>query len=364
MEQKMERNQDGQQEPNSVCVGDDKGKGITKEAAVGLPAKKKRRMEVSITERSEAEMKLQSRHCGGKDRAETEVHVAMTTSDGTSNVCDPGYSEGESCQAGSSMLPDPGQINESETDPPAEREGRLGSHPLIGEERQEQEGSAVEIMVEKCEKQRQDGEGGSGESDSYPATGFSTKTPQSEGTEREQQEGNQAAPLQVDSVAGTRDGRVERMGGEARDGDGADAGASSTHTGPGGISCGSEELFKAAVTPSGPEGKGNCGPDDNPGTGLSPVSTEHPQTRDAPDPFGSGSLYYVSDSQLNNIVLIEEEVMEADGGLGASDCHEDATDLVCGLIRELSSLNRTVMATHRELESLRRGNKASRASMR
>ncbi|XP_071392774.1 uncharacterized protein [Centroberyx affinis] len=219
-------------------------------------------------------------------------------------------------------------------------------------------------MVEKCEKQRQDGEGGSGESDSYAATSFSTKTPQSEGTEREQQEGNQAAPLQVDSAAGTRDGRVERMGGEAQDGDGAEAGASSAHTGPGGICCGSEELCKAAVTPSASEGKGNCVPDDNPGTGPSPVSTEHPQTWDAPDPFGSGSLDYVSDSQLNNIVLIEEEVMEADGGLGTSDCHEDATDLVCGLIRELSSLNRTVMATHRELESLRRGNKASRASMR
>lgn len=30
--------------------------------------------------------------------------------------------------------------------------------------------------------------------------------------------------------------------------------------------------------------------------------------------------------------------MEIEGDLGTPDCHEDATDLICGLIRELSSL--------------------------
>lgn len=33
----------------------------------------------------------------------------------------------------------------------------------------------------------------------------------------------------------------------------------------------------------------------------------------------------------------EEEVMEREEDLGPPDCH-DATDLICGLIRELSSL--------------------------
>lgn len=34
----------------------------------------------------------------------------------------------------------------------------------------------------------------------------------------------------------------------------------------------------------------------------------------------------------------EEEVVEKEEDFGSPDCHEDATDLICGLIRELSSL--------------------------
>ncbi|XP_022611413.1 uncharacterized protein LOC111229378 isoform X3 [Seriola dumerili] len=104
-----------------------------------------------------------------------------------------------------------------------------------------------------------------------------------------------------------------------------------------------------------------CDPDDE--RGPSTVNTERTKTRDTTDPYGSGSLDYVSDSQLNTIVLIEEVVME-EADPGSSDCHEDATDLICGLIRELSSLNRKVMATHRELENLRRGSKTPRSSNR
>ncbi|KAK7930220.1 hypothetical protein WMY93_006615 [Mugilogobius chulae] len=67
---------------------------------------------------------------------------------------------------------------------------------------------------------------------------------------------------------------------------------------------------------------------------------------------------YVTDSQLNTIDMIDQ-VMD-DGSKASSECYEDATELVGGLIRELSSLNRTVMATHRELENLRRRGKNSR----
>ncbi|KAI9544085.1 hypothetical protein NQZ68_005134 [Dissostichus eleginoides] len=72
------------------------------------------------------------------------------------------------------------------------------------------------------------------------------------------------------------------------------------------------------------------------------------QTWDTTDPFGSG---------LSEVDVMEEE------DLGSPD-HEDATELICGLIRELSSLNRKVMATHRDLENLRCSSKTSRSSTR
>ncbi|XP_071246039.1 histone-lysine N-methyltransferase SETD1B-like isoform X2 [Salvelinus alpinus] len=107
---------------------------------------------------------------------------------------------------------------------------------------------------------------------------------------------------------------------------------------------GREGHNQAAVTPGGSEENNH--------------STTPDLTRDdddaVVDPFGALALDYVSDSQLNTITLTEKEEEEKEEG------HEDATELVCGLIRELSYLNRVVMATHRELESLRRGNKTAR----
>ncbi|XP_055014073.1 uncharacterized protein si:ch211-286b5.2 isoform X3 [Boleophthalmus pectinirostris] len=74
------------------------------------------------------------------------------------------------------------------------------------------------------------------------------------------------------------------------------------------------------------------------------------------------SREYVSDSQLNNIDMTDQIT---DVGTRVSpECYEDVTDLVGGLIRELSSLNRMVMATHRELENLRRRGKTSRNTIR
>ncbi|XP_078791573.1 uncharacterized protein LOC101155010 isoform X2 [Oryzias latipes] len=69
----------------------------------------------------------------------------------------------------------------------------------------------------------------------------------------------------------------------------------------------------------------------------------------------------VSDSQLNTIVFTEELMEDVDAG--PSGCLEDATELLCGIISELSSANRRVMAAHRELQNLRRfKSKASRNS--
>ncbi|XP_029594380.1 titin homolog isoform X2 [Salmo trutta] len=104
---------------------------------------------------------------------------------------------------------------------------------------------------------------------------------------------------------------------------------------------GSEENNQAAVTPGGSEENNHS---------TTPDLTRADDDATVVDPFGALALNYVSDSQLNT--MTEEE--EKEGG------HEDATELVCGLIRELSYLNRVVMATRRELESLRRGNKTAR----
>ncbi|XP_029919205.1 uncharacterized protein LOC115367382 isoform X2 [Myripristis murdjan] len=413
-EHNMEGVQDAQQEPTGVYMSHDNGK----EPATWCPAKKKRRMgmcgltekershflqtqkrengqngtvgnerhksdkvgeeemtcsaslssppsiaAVSVTEQIETDLKLQSGYCEVEDRAETDVHIAMTTSDGTRNGGDPaGSSEGHTCQADPSNVPHPAQVSDSELDPPAEDGEHLGvSHALVGEEQQEQGGSTVETAVKKDETQTKDGDDGSGMLDRDPGSTFPTNTSQNEGSEREQRDGSQASAGQMDSVVRRTNGRVEGTGGEAWDGDGDEAMASTRATKPGVLSCGSVDVCSATVSPSGSAGEGNCGPKDTHGTGPAPGNTERPQTRLTPDPFGSGSLDYVSDSQLNSIVLIDD-MMEHDWDLSSSDCCEDATDLVCGLIRELSSLNRTVMATHRELENLRRGNKVSRTS--
>ncbi|CAL1601889.1 unnamed protein product [Knipowitschia caucasica] len=70
----------------------------------------------------------------------------------------------------------------------------------------------------------------------------------------------------------------------------------------------------------------------------------------------------VSDSQLNTIDMTVQA--EADGSEVSPGGYEDVTYLVGGLIKELSFLNRTVMATHRELENLHRRGKNTRNSIR
>ncbi|XP_034751729.1 uncharacterized protein LOC117959006 isoform X2 [Etheostoma cragini] len=381
----LEKNQEtSQAEPSNVQM--DNVKEITKDAAVGLPAKKKRRMGMCglterershflqtqkretgqsgperaekqicndgadhvalekvvsstpvgcVTEQSEAEIKLQSSHCGEDDRAETEVHIAVPTSDGTGTVCDPG------CEVEGGKVLDPEQTGDTKSDPPAEE-------LFVNQEQQELEGCTAEIVAQKPQEKIKDGEDGSALVDQSPACIFdSNPTPNQE---TECQDAIEAAVLQVKSATRAKDEREESAV-DAGDSDGPEADASSTDTQS--AESNAVELCKAAVTPSGSERKDS---------GASVDKSEPTQTRDTADPFGSGYLDYVSDSQLNTIVLTE--VMEKEEDLGSPDCQEDATDLICGLVRELSSLNRKVMATHRELENLRRSSKASRSSIR
>ncbi|XP_018520223.1 uncharacterized protein LOC108875657 isoform X1 [Lates calcarifer] len=398
----FERNHESsQEEPCNMYTADVKE--VVKEAAAGLPAKKKRRMgmcglterershflqtqkrengqngaervekqicnnntadpvaqeEITstpvhhITGQSEAEIKLQSSHCGRDDRAETEVHIAATTSAETSTMCDPGCSEEKSCGAKGDTNPGPKQSGEPKSDPLAQEEveEQLGSW-----ERQENEGSTTEIMTTAPEKQSKDKEERSAEADCSPALSFYTNQTKNEDTEKKE-DGSKTASLQVDDETKTRAEQKEEIG------FGADDGAEVEGTSSTGFNCGSVKLCDTAVTPSGSERKEKCDPEDEPGP--STVKAKHSETKDTADPFDSGCLDDVSDSQLNTIVLIEEELMGRCEDPGSSDCHEDATDLICGLIRELSSLNRKVMATHRELENLRRGSKTSRSSLR
>ncbi|XP_022611411.1 uncharacterized protein LOC111229378 isoform X2 [Seriola dumerili] len=289
--------------------------------------------------------------------SENEVHIAVTTSDSTGTVCDPGCSEGKSCEAEGGTEAGPEQTSEPKSDQPAQDE--VEEHLGNLEQQREIAGSTSEIMTQTPETQqtRKEGEDRSTEVDCSPAVSLYTNPTQSE--ESEKKDGSEASSLHVHTGTKTRSEGKEEMMADAVVGVEAE-GSSSTFNQPGGLNCGSVELCEAAGTP-GSERKESCDPDDE--RGPSTVNTERTKTRDTTDPYGSGSLDYVSDSQLNTIVLIEEVVME-EADPGSSDCHEDATDLICGLIRELSSLNRKVMATHRELENLRRGSKTPRSSNR
>ncbi|AWP06077.1 putative nucleolin 2-like [Scophthalmus maximus] len=408
-----ERNREtSQEEPGNTCMTDVKE--ITKEAAPGLPAKKKRRMGMCgltekershflqtqktrengqsgagraekqicnnntadlvaqeestpslsaassplsipvdpITEQSKAEIKIESSPCGENDRSETEVHITVPNSDGTSTVCDPGCSEGTSCEVQGGTEPGPEQTGEPKSDPPTQDEAE--EHLVTGEQR-ELGGSSAEIATQPTEKEREDGEDGSTKADLSAGIGSHSNPTQIEETEKKKDDGE---TLQVNREMGGSD---EEMVVDAS------AGAESERTSslvprPGGFNCGSVEFSEAAATPTGSEKKDSCDPEEEPGP--PPVNSKHTGTRDTTDPFGSGRSDYVSDSQLNTIVLIEEEVMEREKYPASADCREDATVLICGLIRELSSLNQRVMATHRELENLRRGSKTSRSSLR
>ncbi|KAL3996065.1 tripartite motif-containing protein 35 [Sarotherodon galilaeus] len=393
----------GPEEPINVCLGD-----VPKRSAAGLPAKKKRRMGMcGLTEKErshflmtqkrenwqnredkvekpicentaepvtleentsslplpssppsipadgqnvgprEEEIKLQPSHCKGDERthrAESEACAAVSPSDGSTAGFDSGCSEGKGCEHEDGIVTDSEQAGD--LDHLAEKEAGedLGSQKL-----QQLKVCTNEIMAKVPKNQE---EAGSAEANCSSAMSFCTS--------QDEKSDGQAPLLQVDSVTGTRDEKEEGMNGNVFSGDGADKDASCSHTLMGGLNCGSVELCETAATPSVSERKDSRDPDE-PAAGPSAVHADRLQTLSlTADSFGSGCLDYVSDSQLNTIVLIEDEMMQKEEDPDSSDCDEDGTDLICGLIRELSSLNRRVMAAHRELESLRRSSKGSR----
>lgn len=160
-------------------------------------------------------------------RAETEVCITVTTSDGTSPSCYPGCSGGRSSEA---------EADQEQTDEPK------SNQPTEDLKQQELEGSTGEIPV----KQRKDGDDGSAGGECSPVITFYTNPSENEGTEKKK-DGSEAAPLQVQSVTWTT--------GEIMSDTGAEAAAPSTDTGTGGFSCGCVEVCEAAVTPSNSERK-------------------------------------------------------------------------------------------------------------
>ncbi|XP_057699935.1 uncharacterized protein LOC130920613 isoform X2 [Corythoichthys intestinalis] len=115
------------------------------------------------------------------------------------------------------------------------------------------------------------------------------------------------------------------------------------------------KLCEAAPS-TGLEGMDMAGHDD--GLHLCAMNTEQSHPMNSTDLLGSGCFDVLSDSQLNNITLLEDQAIK-EKAVNPSGC-EDASVLMCGLIKELSFLNRTVMAAHREIENMRRASKNSR----
>ncbi|XP_047222474.1 uncharacterized protein si:ch211-286b5.2 [Girardinichthys multiradiatus] len=383
----LKRNQDTNEEVPSFHMRD------VKEWAVGLPAKKKRRMGMcGLTEKERshflqaqqgenaqiragspgtqtcgktservasaddvssahlqstpppisAEVEEQSKeepsHSGDEYRAETEVHSVVTSSDGAGTTSNPGCSETRSSEAKEGYSADPELKGNTEPNQPAEEEKEEHLENLQPPEVKESTTSKIYLMPKI--------QTGEDLLSKVPTDSFKTFFA------KQQEEGDaEGADPQMCRVKRTTDeGNLEMN--DAMGDDGAEEGASPE------LNCSSEKLHEASLTPAIQEMNYSYDPSDDPTAGPSVVHTEHTRTRDPEDSSGPGCIDYVSDSQLNTIVIIEEREAQPD----SQGRLEDATELVCGLIRELSSLNRIVMVAHRELENLRR--KPSRSSVR
>ncbi|XP_054896876.1 uncharacterized protein si:ch211-286b5.2 [Poeciliopsis prolifica] len=353
------------------------GTADVRESAAGLPAKKKRRMgmcgltekershflqaqqqesvedgagsagkaicdETAVPSASEDDvppnhLPVTSPHVSADDReerepddyqAETEVHSSVTDTNGTGTTCTPGRSEERDSEAKDGSLTDP-ELN-GNTEP-------------------------IQLAQEAEEKHLEDPHP-PGVKDAAPLPEIQTKTEEDlsprEQTnslhafiarQQEESDADAAHPQMCGVIGATDESKLE-----VTDGNGGEEGASFAATQSAELNC------EASLAPTAQETSNSCDPNDAAGPAV--VHTE--PTRNPENSSGSGVLNYVSDSQLNNIVFIEE-MKEGPDPLGHL---EDATELMCGLIRELSSLNRKVMVAHRELENLRR--KPSRSSVR
>ncbi|KAM6939516.1 uncharacterized protein FYW49_007434 [Xenentodon cancila] len=294
----------------------------------------------NILEQGEAEPKVQSSLCG-YDRAGTEVHITVATSDDTKTVRDPGASQGKSLEAEGGAVTDPELPGNPDSCPIAKEEE--GGH-LENQEVQGLKEPTAKNTDDMPEKEMKNGEDMTAEV--HLSSAITSETRRNE--EHESRDAVEAACPEENSLTRKNDAMC------------CDKDASSANIQCGGLNCGSVEFCEAAVTPSVRETKYSCDPDDDAAAGPSPVNAEHTQASDPSNALASGYLDYVSDSQLNTIVLTEEVVMKKEEEAGSFGQLEDASDLVCGLIRELSSLNRKVMAARRELENLRRSSQTSK----
>ncbi|CAJ1053754.1 uncharacterized protein LOC117816025 [Xyrichtys novacula] len=324
----LEKNQDTSlEEPSSMYIADVKP--VMREAEIGLPAKKKRRMgmcgltekernhflrgkkheneqkepervkmpsdnnaadieaqegltsspkppslpvqEGSISEQNEAATKLQSGNCTEDSRADMELQIAVTTSDGASTVCDPCCFVEMSCEADPSTEPDPEPEADPKLDLPTEERGE--------EVNDEEKLSAAEDQSSAII--------------SHPRV--------TENEQIEDQRELEAVCMQMNVVPMMKNEKKEEFTCDEEVGDVNEA---PTQNPSGEFNCGSVELCQAAVIPCGSEKNCSIDPEDEPGTNPSPVSTKHPLTGDSSDPCRPDSLDYVSDSQLNTIPLM------------------------------------------------------------
>ncbi|XP_043970261.1 uncharacterized protein si:ch211-286b5.2 isoform X1 [Gambusia affinis] len=266
-------------------------------------------------------------------QAETEVHSSVTDTDETTTARNPGCSEERDSEAKDGSLTDPELNGNTESIQLAqEGEGKHLENPQPPKVKDAALAPEIQTKTEEDLSPRE-------QKNSLHA--FIAK-------QQEESDADAARP-QTCSANGTTDEsklEVTDSGGEE--------GASSAATQSAESNC------EASLAPTAQQMSNSCDPNDDDADAAVPsvVHTERAPTRNPENLSGSGVLDDVSDSQLNTIVLIEEmkEGPDPSGHL------EDATELICGLIRELSSLNRKVMVAHRELENLRR--KPSRSSVR
>ncbi|XP_029008751.1 uncharacterized protein LOC114856953 isoform X2 [Betta splendens] len=313
------RHESSQDKPSQVCVDD------FRDVALGLPVRKKRRMGMcGLTEKERSYFLQTQKRENGHSEVEVEKQLCNNAVDPVAQDDTVTPAPSAEIQLQSSLCGgdtrtetevttldgtgalvhsdgSEGKTSEAEESTVTEQQSNQGAEKTVGSpsmslKEQEQE-EAIPV------KQREDGEEDSARFDRIPFTTNYTKTSQNEETEK------------------------KNNGSET------------------------DSLLCALYV--------------EPAAGSSTVNTEHNETGDTMEPFGSQHFDDVSDSQLNSIALMEEKRMGKEEDAGFSSCpqdttnHKDATNLVCGLIRELSSLNRKVMAAHRELENLRRGSSRS-----
>ncbi|XP_054599971.2 uncharacterized protein [Nothobranchius furzeri] len=282
------------------------------EEEVWLPSSCGNISAVGVMDQSESTPQHPSSHGGEAHGPGSEVLVAVTISDGTG------------CNGGSP----PGPEHEL-THNPQSRHAEEEEQKLLQE--------CKEPTAEMFEKQTSMEQNQLAEVQSSSAVTSDT----SQKEDKDKEAVGDALP-HMNTERGTRGNEK----GETSS-DGAEDEASSADTQP-------EGLVKICEASSVPELKAKCDPQGD--SAARPPEQTH--TKESDD------LDYVSDSQLNTIVLVDEKMMEKEPEKEDPDpsgCLKDASELICGLIRELSSLNQKVMGAHREVEKLRR--KSSRRSV-